>query len=235
MKIVPVKEFLTKRRATFEPGFIAAGIHPESEVDLVRIDGALITVGSLAPISPIQGCVAEAVRAALPRFGYTDDAQHHAHDGVHIIGEELVLALYEKCDALVPPGPRAPRYQSVNVTDEDLPILEADAQLITRVPMQGRSTCAIAFGRETSSLDMTIVVFGRRGNALIGVAESAWFDPDADPDPAPPLFINGDALARGVYVQNERYDELLIYAYGDEGDAASNTIAWSVDGEGVNQ
>jgi hypothetical protein len=174
MKKFQADSFLTKGSVPLPGGkWRGVAIHPSSEVDMAVVDGMMLTVGGVVPLAPNTTVRAEAVRYGLPTYGIIDAARHRAADGRHVVGERLVLALYEDCDALVPLGARASSFCAWRVSEDELgtensaeylPFAEASAQLIFRVPMQGRTRCALAFSRD-ETLDMTIHVYGRRAGS----------------------------------------------------------------------
>jgi len=93
---------------------------------------------------------------------------------------------------------------------------------VMRVPMQGRTRAVIGFSRDESQ-DMSIQILGRRAGTRAQLIEFTtvvassegvvtWFT-----DGAPPAGYAGNPAAKQVNVENETYDELLIYAWGDAG------------------
>jgi hypothetical protein len=238
MKLLTVDRFLTIGAGTLPGGFRAVAIHPSSEVDLVDLGGGVqLTVGSVVPV-PGQ---AQAI-APVRYFLSNGVGQHAPLDGDNTtVGEKLVLALYEGCDPLVPLGPRVPVFRSWRVKLADLPALAADAKMVFRVPMHGRSRCVISISR-SDPLDLGLIVLGRRAGTresrknppltgfevVAAAAVETWFDGGG----APPSAV-GVTLDRQYNVENERFDELNVYVYGALG-TDDNPISAEGFGEGGN-
>lgn len=166
MKIFRASQFLTKGFAQLDTqGCVAVGIHPSSEVCLVDVAGMMLAVGGIVPLPPKVASI-ELLAVHWPLNGdqlFGADANNFTPaDGVtEGLGDKLVLQLYEKCDALVPPGPRVPLYKDVQVAAANIGLTAENAKLAMRVPFHGRAACAIAFTRPGAADDLSLLVVGR--------------------------------------------------------------------------
>jgi hypothetical protein len=244
MKLHTIDNFLTDRSQAAPKGnWRGVAIHPSSEVDLVDVGGYRLTVGGVVPW-PTGGADIQPVRHSPGGYANPniETAQHLSLDGLHVVGEKLVLAFYEECDALVPLGSRAPVFRTLITGDGNVPELLEDAQCMMRIPMQGRSRAVISFARD-EALDLTVIVVGRRipvreagyengsyGSTLVAAASETWFDGGA----SPPELPDGNYAMRQINIENECYDELDVYVHGEAGGSGSTTLSAEAFGEAVN-
>jgi hypothetical protein len=129
---------------------VAVGIASSSDVDICEVGPYRLGPMSIVPcrggetVEALRGFRATNLNGSVPS----------------LINQNLVLQLYESCDALVPPGPRAP------VMVASGPIFLAGAGLFTlalRVPFSGRKQCVFNVRRVTETAmpaDNTAVVRG---------------------------------------------------------------------------
>lgn len=235
MKLHTFDDFLTHGTAPAPKGdWRGVAIHPSSEVDLVDVGGYRLTVGSVVP----WNAELAAVRRALGAFTYLDSAIHKSLDGLNVVGEKLVLAFFEQCDSLVPLGARAPTFRNLVTSDDNIPVALADSQLMLRVPMQGRSRAVVSFTRD-EDLELTVTIVGRRMSPRShGLEVSTFHAHDAETwrdGGVPPTLTDGNFAWKQLNIENERYDELLVYAYGAAGGTGSTSFSAESFGEGVNQ
>jgi hypothetical protein len=220
-----VNKFLTNGRGSIPTGpFVAVGIHPSSEVDLVDVAGHRLGVGAIVPCE--GGIEVKAVRNAPQLAGAAFTSEDFA-------GQRLVLQLYEKCDQLIPPGPRLPVFREGFKAAADIGVDAANAGTpIVRLPFHGRTMATITFRRTTDAADLTLLVVGFNhgevgGNTgMIRITEqttTTWWN-GAVP---PAVTVHGGASldtlqARTVYVGGlsdaaEGFDELMLFVYGAAG------------------
>lgn len=237
MKLQTVEKFLSRGTSETTRGFVAAGIHPSSEVDIVDIGGQRLGVGSLVPL---VGDAAQELRAVRRRCNELAYGSMDVFEGQLPIGERLVLQLYEKCDPLIPPpSSRLPVWRKMAFSANFLGPLAADMECFFRLPFQGRKMATISFER-SDNVDFSVYVVGaRRGfvdqSDTTHYTESTvvtWFDGGA----APTHNFDGNRIARVVHVGGfgdaaERFDELQVCAYGNA-TAGIITITGEAYGEG---
>lgn len=212
MQFVTCADFLERRQLTLPDGkFVAVGIAASSEVDLVTINGHVLGPQALVP----YGTTCEAVRGRR---------NEPVAQLAGTIGQKLVIQLYERCDVLVPPGPRAPIVVSsgVRVLSNTL----AGQEPLLRVPFSGRKQCQFAIQFETTSGAYNARVRGVRYQTGEYQKLKNNFDTHAYvvDDADVPLVItasgpDGDIQATVFYVGGggdlqEAFDELELYVYG---------------------
>jgi hypothetical protein len=197
MKLLTLPAFLSRETddipVDFE-GVVACGIHSSSEVDLVKVDGQTLAVGSVSPCRP--GSKLEAVRNDVV-FSRS--------------GDSLTLILFEKCDQIVTPGPRAPVFDSTTGDANDLPLLEANADIVLRLPFQGRASCAISFERSDTTKEMSLKVYGRR----VGTREKPIQNASGYHLAASSVETTTNGSATVNVDEFEDFDELLLLVFGD--------------------
>lgn len=223
MKIVTEPKFLTTGSKQLTGRYRALAIHPSSEVDLVDIDGVRLGVGGIVPF-PLSGANVLSVRNAPNEIV--------AASGDHLdVGQKLVLQLYEDCDELVPPAPRHATFRSGIIAASALGAVVAAANLIVRLPFQGRAQAAIRFKRLTSPQDLSLVVlgvsYGTRSDAGTGAnyvelpVETWWNGGGAAPTVTTgPLALQLQAAVvnlGGMGDEAEALDELQCWVYGPAG------------------
>lgn len=239
MKTFLIKDFLQAREGQILDECVAVGIHPSSEVDLVLVDGVLLGVGAIVPAR--RASTLQSVRIAPADIISADDYA--------TVGGKLVLQLYEKCDALIPPGPRLPWSRSVRIKDAAIGVDAANATLAFRLPMWGRPAAMIFFTR-LGAEDLTMVPVGARyGIAQLGL------NPDSNNTQGPLLvpgpattFVSGTLVGVNATLAGEvastfasvggdgdafeYFDEIFVFVYGPAagGDAI---ISAEVAGERV--
>lgn len=221
MKIHTVANFTQQGTASLPNGnFRAVGIAPGSEVDVCKVGGRMLSVGGLVPFN--SGV--EAVRGIRKPNGNTT-----------LTLGDLELVLYEACDPLMQPGPRAPTLRAARVKGADLRTTPARDGVATtanlRIPFQGRRH-ATFFMRRTDGTDFSFIVVGvkYRDRALMGAFDAdveAYFDESATDTwsvsgvvPVSGLAGGGSLSAVrhvGGFDSEETYDELELYCWGAAG------------------
>lgn len=223
MKLVTIDQFLTKgsgQIASAGEDFVAAGIHCSSEVESCTIGGFKLGVKSLVPITPGSAQQALADRISANQSGQMTGF-NACLDGQQYPGEKLVLALYESCDGLQPPGPRAPYLTRAAATA--LPTTAAGAQPVCRLPMSGRTRAALWWAAQNNTC--TIVVSGYRAN--FGVAKGYFHVVNTTlyttPDQTGVAGFEAGVTDRhrAVYIDNESFDDLLVWAFDSAGGSIS--------------
>lgn len=198
-----------------------AGIHCSSEVESCSIGGIKLGVKS---IIPYPGSLVTADRRSISSVAggmygaWNAPPRSVPLDGNGRPGEKLVLQLYENCDELAPPGPRAPYLTRALVAS--LPATEATNQLVMKLPMSGRTRATI--GWSGSAGDITVNLVGIRSFFGIAVGEL--------PIPNPISFVNSGISGNGagpaqgatiytnqIYVDNESFDEIWVFAWSASG------------------
>lgn len=225
MLIYPVERFLSRITAPVPSGYVAVGIHPSSEVDLVDVNGMILGVGAIVPLNKQQAAKVTAVRRA--------PLQVEADGDHYDVGQRLVLQFYSDCDAQTPPGPRLPVSRAGFISAASLGAVVGAANLVFRLPMHGRRMACIRFLRNTAVADLSLVVvgasYGRRGDALgergmfvEKTTETWWNGGGVAPQVAVGANLAGQLEVRQVYVGGfgddaEGFDELLLYVFGAGG------------------
>lgn len=172
--------------------FTGIAIHPSSEVDLVLVDDHwILSPRSIVPLdlakthslTPIRLPLTEDILTGSGNLlGPVLDSPNAS--GHALVGERLVVQLYEKCDPLVPPtAGRTPRYKDALLAAASIPTTAATARLVLRVPMQGRRGCCIGMARVSdpvSNVDLSMIIAatkaGRRSYGL-AVEQNGWVTP----------------------------------------------------------
>lgn len=207
-------------------------IHPSSEVDLVDINGFRLAPCGIVPCAP--GATIKSVRNGVGGFAP--------------IGESLVLALYEKCDPLVPLGMRTPVFSKIVGDATLLPGAAVTPALIAvRLPFHGRQHATITFQRSDTANDLSVQALGVRygivgdptavgGNAgaasqRTASSEEFWWNGAV----AAPVDLLGQTCARTVHVggdeSEECFDALFVLVRGAAG-AAGTTYTITVEAWG---
>lgn len=221
MLVHPLEKFLTLGGASApSSGFVAVGIHPSSEVDLVDVNGQILGVGALVALNKSQTAALKAVRRAPGQLSSAgDDAD---------VGQKLVLQYFEACDPLVAPGHRDPTSRAAVVKAADLGVVAGGANCAIRLPFQGRRMARISFKRIASSADVSLVVVGASyGDRRVDLYSPMYVEKTAETwwngGGSAPVLATGPLAAvveaRQVYVGGfgdaaEHFDELQIYVYG---------------------
>lgn len=214
MKLFTFDQFLTRGSAQVPSGkFVAAGIHCSSDVESCTIGGYKLGVKSIVPLSGESPRVdADRISLTLTAGLFsTDDAS--PADGVKSPGEKLVLQMYEPCDGFSPPGPRAPYFTRAALAT--LPATAAGAKKIARLPMSGRTRAALFWTGAAATC--TINVLGIRAN--YGVAKGYFPSINALDFTTPAQTVKSgpnagtNLFSRAVYIDNESFDELHVWAY----------------------
>jgi hypothetical protein len=224
MKLFAADNFLTKGSAQLPSGdFRGIAIDSSSEVDVVEIGGRVLGVNQVVPF---QGDV-RSVRYPGDALN-TGQATYGAVVGGDAgpTGEVLTLKLYEACDALVPPGPRAPVFRRAKFADTQMTATVTNAKLAFRLPFHGRRMACLSMWRSDSTRDFNLLVvgarYGRKGSVQFSdYVESgpfAWWNGAALPASSMDS-TNLQNQSRVFYVGGEGdnvegFDELFVYAYG---------------------
>jgi len=157
VRIFHAADFATRGSATIPNGdYIAVGIGPGSHMDMCAVGGSVLGPMSLVPLGQGGGANVTAIRGSRSGPLNTNDgvATPYAPDGTFGM---LELLLYERCDPLVPPGPRAP---IIKATQNGAFV---GGGLALRMPFMGRKTCAIFAKQETGiNSDFTVTIRGIR-------------------------------------------------------------------------
>lgn len=155
MKIQSFANFNRDGSGTIDsPGTVAVGIAPGSEVDTLFVDGRRLGVGALMPAR--HGSELRAVRGFRTLTANIIVTGIKGEDARAIIGGGLQLLLYEACDALVPPGPRAPITQGRMFPTSDLPVVGGlHAYRAIRLPCSGRRRWRLAVRGATGTAPTT--------------------------------------------------------------------------------
>lgn len=225
MQIVRFEQFLEKESAEIQAGFVAAAIHPSSEVHLCTINGHTCAVGTIIPLGG-QGARVEPVLRLPPEI------DGGVNDYLWALGP-LCLVLYEACDLLVPPGPRVPITRRARVAEASIPTARANAFPVIRLSFQGRSDAMISFKRGGDAQDLTLLVVGimygdRRVDPratnfelFTDMDERTWWNGGgAAPLIATAAPLDAELAAETVYIggaATEAFDELAIFIWGPAG------------------
>jgi hypothetical protein len=231
MKLESFSKFLANG-GQLKAGFRACAIHPSSEVDLVDVGSYRLGVGAVIPLSPTAPTELRAVRRAPLAMFNPGDADD--------IGQQLVLQLYEECDELVAPGPRMPLSRAGTVVAASLGAAVGAANLILRVPFQGRRMACVRFKRNTALADLSLVVvgasygfkkdaLGQSGLYVEKTTETWWDGGGVAPQVAAGVPLAGQLEVRQLYVGGfgdgaEAFDELQFYVFGAAGGDAEVTV-----------
>lgn len=241
MQIQSIGDFLRLGAGVVPNGdYVAVGIAPSSEVDVCIVgDRYTLSPGSLVPCK--GGTKLTAVRGyrTIPSGGTIP------YDP---IGGTLDLLLYQSCDLLSPPGPRA-RLLVGNLIDYTAP----NAALLLRVPFSGRKHAVVSVKREfDTTTDLNITVRGiryrprevlRRFSKAVYESEQSFMEVAQTETyfngagSLPESTLDGDTyqLGRVFYVggggdNQEGFDELEVWV----DHASSSSVIWGeieVNGE----
>lgn len=243
MKILSFPNFNFNGSTTLPTGFVAVGIAPGSLVDICSVGGYRLGPMSLVPWAHSL----TALRGLRTRPSDGGSGTAFPQDQLDL----LQLVGYEKCDALVPPGPRAPATVAGSILNGQLQTTAPNANLLLRLPFMGRRMAAFHISRRQLTADLNIVIRGVRyvpreiyaGGAGATVYQSMydevvdtlWAGTGARPLSTVGEIVLNDtqygtnvALGRTIYVggvdNQEVYDELELYVYGAS-DAGSDVFA----------
>ena len=239
MKIFTEPQFLAKGSTQLPnyEGMRGVGIHPSSEVDSCTVAGVKLGVKSIIPV----GAGAE-VRADKKKFNNTTypglalQFDNAVMDNAPNAGDKLVLQIYEACDRMIPPGPRASYLTRTG--QSVLPTTRVLAQAVAKLPTMGRVRSALSW----IALNATAVinVAGVRmlyGQASLYTSGAACFLVSNPTDYTSPLTnivpagvaFGGSQPSRTIYIDNENFDYLLVWAF-DPGGGSLDFLA-EVSGE----
>jgi hypothetical protein len=113
---------------------VAVGIAPSSEVDTCIVGAHVLGPESLVPYaSTVRALRGFRSGPAIGSADWFDGGGVAADPNPLGLGTNLVLALYEKCDVLVPPGPRATVLREAALVADN-----GNALLAFRLPVAGR-------------------------------------------------------------------------------------------------
>lgn len=226
--------------------YVACGIAAGSEVDTCLVGDQKLGPMSLVPCR--GGTNLTALRGYRTYGGQPIQNQLETPGGAPggQVGGTLVLQLYEACDVLVPPGPRAPLLVSGFVASTALPATNATAALLLRIPFHGRRQGTFSVKR-AGNIELNVLVQGVRYldpglRASLGKDASlahfsrertglTWFSTGpvevrfGGGDGFQALFVDWSTTAPGggvdPAIDMHGYDELDVYVYGVS-DANSN-------------
>lgn len=246
MKIFTEPQFLAKGSTQLPnyEGMRGVGIHPSSEVDSCTVAGVKLGVKAIVPV----GAGAE-VRADKRKFnnitfpGLALQFDTSVADNAPNAGDKLVLQIYEACDRMIPPGPRAP-YLS-RASSSGLPGTKVLAAPMFKLPTSGRTRIALSWMAlniqaivNVSGVRMTYGVqpLTNDGRGTFGYVISNTTDYNspatamASAGPSQPAVIP----TRTIYIDNESFDYLLVWAW-DLGNSGGNyfDILAEVSGERI--
>lgn len=248
MQLVTVDQFLTNVTHAVPKGFVAYGIHPSSEVDVLEVEGRRLGVGGILPVSADAAHTVTAIRRPTGPLAFNGLGARVSRDGLQYPGEKLVLQCYEKCDALVPPPAcRVPAFREVIIADEDLDVLPAAAVVLFRLPMQGRNHARIAFQRDDDTVDVSITVVGaihgvRAGSVVADAVAISHYDEDGTYTlwngamAMPVLTVAGVGDSRVLHFGGDgddalAIDELIVLGHSGGAGSGSFYITGEADGE----
>jgi hypothetical protein len=213
---------------------IAVGIHSSSEVDAANVNSVRLSVMSLVPLNGGSGITITPFRTPLNPLVVS---WRNPADNNTTPGEKLVIVVYEACDKLVAPGPRAPYEFGVAV--KAMPIAAGAAALVARIPFSGRRQLSLFVTPNAN--DATVLLRGIRytlasaGNASLSISTEAPVVVVA----ANQVSANGDGIVLGRELiagggsdLQEGFDEIQIFAWQVAG-SNSCVFSGSVFGERV--
>lgn len=235
MRIVTFSDFGFSGGAIPVGNWRACGIAPNSNIDLAEVGGARVGPCSLVPcqagmpVLPVRGFRSGAL-------GTADTLAEQASNVRNL--STLALVLYEECDGLIPPGPRA-TWRGGGFFE--LP--GAVNKLVVRAPFHGRKQAHVAVRGEdgVTVTDQQIIVRGIRYlplEFLQGVKDSpedyqpfveeatpvSVFNGGAsvptssvDPDIPSPNLLGRIENVGGGGDNQEGFDELEVWLIGDGG------------------
>lgn len=140
---------------------VAVGIAPCSIVDIALIGDQVLGPQSLLPfragmsIRPIRGFRTYAL--ALPAIQRGSDVPDVMQNGVPGLDGSLSLLLYEKCDLLAPPGPRAPSVVYARAAGLQIP--NGNYACMMRMLTHGRVAGSIFVRRTSGSITGCTIAF----------------------------------------------------------------------------
>lgn len=234
MRWVSFAEFSTQKAVTLDAGdFVAVGIAASSEIDICLVGGHVLGPQTLVQFSTTVEAI-RGLRTGLLPSGVSAPP----------VGQRLVLQLYERCDVLIPPGPRSPL-----VVTSDFYVVPAALGVtnpILRVPFAGRKQCAFAVKRSAGTEatdDLSYLVRGvkynaaafqkiNRGVLVDGADQRCVFTETttgtvgltlSTADGASPL--NRVFYVGGAGDNQEDFDELELYVFGNAGNAYAQAVA----------
>lgn len=247
MKLYYPDRILDRGSEQLPAGFVGVAIHPSSDVDVVDVDGARLAPRSVVPIDPTTRATVKAVRRridvnAFPGAPGVGDSLEITPD---YTPQKLVLQLYEKCDQLIPPGPRTPYYRDILIPSADLSAVALTANLALVIPFWGRSTLQLSVKRTDTTQDLSFFIVGRKhGNRdsaspkPIFSALASFGDEDGVLDESGvftwgmPTFTLDPTLPRwrtvyfgGLGDAGECFDYLLVFCYGAAGGGDALLVA----------
>jgi hypothetical protein len=216
---------------------VACAIATSSDVDVCEVDGHNLGPGAIVPCTP--GAPIKAVRGW--RTGTLTDTRLDAR---------LVLQLYDPCDVMVPPGPRAPVMRSAIVPAASIGAAAGTAGLVLRLPCAGRDQVAVSIRRRVgSALELGWILRGVRYQSRAnlaaapivgGLVDAASYIQEVtgtlfDGGGAVPTSTAPDAQRLGAvtYIGGlgdlaERLDEVEVWLYG----AADSNLYVTAEGWG---
>lgn len=172
-------DFARTGKTTLPSGdaFVAVGIAPSSDVDLCLVGNHRLGPGMLVPYST----TVSAIR------GYRTPTS------LDPVGGALALQLYERCDVIVPPGPRGAYHASA--FGNAFGVNVATAERVLRVPFQGRRQAVIAVKRADGDTgDAEIHVRGVRYLSRERIAAAPTQQPYFEVVATETLFDGGGAI-----------------------------------------
>jgi hypothetical protein len=219
VKVHTLPNFAVKGQGVLPAGdWTAVGIAPGSIVDTCLIGGHRLGPMSLLPITQggiaVQGLKA---RKATSSIGGENGFDKDEVEGVpfplggHLGSLELLL--YEKCDQLVPPGPRAPFRVANRVVGT------AFGVLALRLPFMGRAAAVIAAtGTLGENIDFTIKIRGIIYHSLplgesIGNADTIATVQDFIAEATDQTYFQGGATRRVSWVNTQNL-ATIVYVGG---------------------
>lgn len=217
------------QQAQIPGNYVAIGIAPGSEVDCCLVGNMLLGPMSLVPFHRDL----KTVKGLRMR---PNNAQPKDTDQV---GGTLALLLYEACDALMPPGPRAPGIADGRIVSGQLGTTANTATTLFRIGFAGRRQGMFFISRVGNTADLNIIIRGiKYPQALLTrdvqidaqiyspymdeVTDSLWAGTGARPQSSSILdlgqTIANPLLGRTIQVggvdNQEAYDELECLVWG---------------------
>ncbi len=196
-----------------------------------------------ASLSDMETClVGQGVLGVGQSVQLSHEVKHIRHGGLSglggLAGVRLALRLYRDCEALIPPGPRAPTTRRVRVPAAAIPTTIGTANLVLALPFHGRRQATFFIKRTTNAADLFFYVRGvqnrypdemQTGDGLVdkvhsdeSALDSWWALGGAAP-------LSNDAGTTLSAVRHcggggdlqESYDELQLWIYGAAGGDAN--------------
>ncbi len=204
--------------------WIAAAIHPTSELDLCTVGGrrlgtrSFVPVGAGEKVAPIRG-----FRSASDLSNLQDQTR---------LGETLTLILFEAGDDIEIPAARAPLVREVQIDNSTIGTTQAGATLALRLPCSGRASAALYFQSTQITQNVFIVIRGIRFHAFEAIKspsvlqyrpftdeiyDDMWGGAGAQPQSV--ITPGNYNLGRTIYLGgngdlDEAYDEFEVYVWG---------------------